>query len=193
MFRPNFLLRLRPIGLALRASPARRGISEHEFQTELDLAVMRAGRCDSAAGVVVRAVLKDRLHVGLSEIRVIQNVEEFGPEGKSFILFEVEPFEQREIDIHQIRSNDGASPHITEEAWYWVSQPQRVWQRERIGVIPVLCGSQAYPVCSDTLRRVQASAWSEIGTVRGAGVPRTGKIKHQLRRQRLARHDQGSA
>src|SRR5207245_10283893 len=151
---------------------------------------MRAGRCDSTAGVLVRAVLKDRLHVGLPEIRVIQDVEEFSPEGKSFILFEVEPFEQREIDIHQIRSNDGASPHITEEAWYWVSQPQRVWQRERIGVRPVLSGSQAYPVGSDTLRRVQASAWSAIATVRGAVFPRPGKIKHQLRRQPLAGHDQ---
>src|SRR5438128_12634568 len=154
---------------------------------------MRAGRCDSTSGVVVGAVLKDRLHVGLSEIRVIQNVEEFCPEGDIFIFLQVESFKQGEIEIHQIRSDDGTSPHITEEAWYWVSQPQRVWQRERIGVIPVLCGSQAYPVCSDTLRRVQASAWSEIGTVRGAGVPRTGEIKHQLRRQRLAGHDQGSA
>src|SRR2546422_7243888 len=54
---------------------------------------------------VVRAVLKDRLHVGLPEIRVIQDVEEFSPEGKSFILFEVEPFEQREIDIHQDRKS----------------------------------------------------------------------------------------
>src|SRR2546428_12773075 len=125
MFRPNFLLRLRTIGLALRASPARRGISEHEFQTELNLAVVRTGCRDSASRVVVRAVLKDRLHVGLSEIRVIQNVEEFGPEGKSFILFEVEPFKQGEIEIHQIRSDDSTSPHITEEAWYWVSQSQR--------------------------------------------------------------------
>src|SRR5262245_17274085 len=123
---------------------------------------MRARRCDSTAGVVVRAVLKDRLHVGLSEIRVIQNVEEFRPERDIFIFLQVESFEQREIDIHQIRSDDGASPDITEEAWYRVSQPQRVWERERIGIKPVLWSSQAYAVCSDTLCRIQTSAWNQI-------------------------------
>ena len=122
MFRPTFLLRLRPIGLALRATPARRGISEHEFQAELNLAVVRTGCCDSTSRVVIRAVLEDRLHVGLSEIRVIQNVEEFGPEREIFVFLQVEPFKQREIEIHQIRSDDGTSPHITEETWYWVSQ-----------------------------------------------------------------------
>jgi hypothetical protein len=39
---------------------------------------MGTGRSNSPSGVVVRTVLKDRLHIRLAEIRMVEDVEDFG-------------------------------------------------------------------------------------------------------------------
>ena len=87
---------------------------------------MRARGCYSPSGLVIGEVLKDRLHVGLAEIRVVENVEEFGSERNGFILLEVEPLEDGEVNIHEPGSYDGVSPHIPEEARNRGAQSQRV-------------------------------------------------------------------
>ena len=76
---------------------------------------MSTRRRNSPSGIVIRAVLKDRLHVWLAEISVVENVEELGPERQIRILFQAEPFEECSVEIHQARSDDGVSPHIPKE------------------------------------------------------------------------------
>src|SRR5437016_6967600 len=88
---------------------------EDEFQAELNLPVMGARRCNSPSGIVIGAVLKDRLQVRLAEIGVVEDVEEFGPEREIGIFLEVEPLEEGEVEIHELGSDDGVSPHIPEE------------------------------------------------------------------------------
>ena len=107
---------------------------------------MSARRCNSASGIVIGAVLKDRLQVGLAEIGVVEDVEEFGPEREISILFKGEALEHSEVDIHQFGSDDGVSPYIPEEAWNGSTQSQRVREREGIRIKPVLRGSQLYSV-----------------------------------------------
>ena len=99
---------------------------EHNFQAELNLPVVRTCRCYSPSCIVIGAVLKDGLHVGLAEIRVVENVEEFGSERDGFVLLEVEPLEDSEVDIDEPRSDDGVSSHITEETRNRRGQSQRV-------------------------------------------------------------------
>src|SRR4030095_19004 len=101
-------------------------VLEHEFQTELNLPVMRARRRDSPSGIVIGAVLQDRLHVRLSEIRVVENVEEFGAEREIRILLEVKSLEYGEVDVHDPRSDDGVSTDIPKEAWNRCAQSQRI-------------------------------------------------------------------
>ena len=111
---------------------------EDEFQAELNLPVMCARRCDSPSRIVIGPVLKDRLHVRLAEIGVIEDVEEFGPEREIFILLEVETLEEGKVDIHHPGSDDGVSSYISEEAWNRSAQSQRIRQRESIRIVPVL-------------------------------------------------------
>ena len=106
--------------------PEERSTLEHQFQAELNLPVMGAGRCNSSSGIIIGAVLKDRLQVRLTEIGVVEDVEEFGPEREIGILFEVELLEDGEVDIHEPGSDDRVSPHIPEEAWNRSAQSQRV-------------------------------------------------------------------
>jgi hypothetical protein len=107
------------------ASPEAK-LLEDKFQAELNLPVVRARRCYSPSGIVIGTVLKDRLHVGLAEICVVENVEEFGSERNGFILLEVEPLEDGEVDIHEPGSDDGVSPQIPEETRNRGVQSQRV-------------------------------------------------------------------
>jgi hypothetical protein len=99
---------------------------EDKFQSELNLPVVRTRRCYSPSRIVIGAILKDGLHIGLTEIRVVENVEEFGSERDRFVLLEVEPLEDGEVDIDEPRSDDGVSSHITEETRNWRAQSQRV-------------------------------------------------------------------
>ena len=82
--------------------------------------------------------MKDRLQVRLAEVGVVENVEELGSEREIFILLDVEPLEEGEVNIHQLGSDDGVSPHIPEEAWNGAAQSQRVRQREGIRIEPML-------------------------------------------------------
>src|SRR3989442_15590057 len=107
-----------------------RSTLEPQCQAELNLPVMGAGRCNSSSGIVIRAVLKDRLQVRLTEIGVVEDVEEFGPEREIGILREIEPLEDGEVEIHEPGSDDGVSPDVPEEAWNRIAQSQRIRQRE---------------------------------------------------------------
>src|ERR1043166_5146854 len=104
-----------------------RPISEHEFQTELNLPIMGAGRCNSTSGVIIRPILKNWLQVGLSEIRVIEHVEELGTERDVLIFLQVEALEYGEVDVHEHRADDRVSSHISEKAWNGGFQTERIW------------------------------------------------------------------
>src|ERR1051326_6530873 len=143
---------------------------KHELKSELNLPVMRTRCCDSASSIVVGAILKDGLHVWLTEIRVVENVEELGPEREICILLEVELLKDGEVHVHKIGADDVTSPHVPIEARNRIAQSQRVWQGERIGIEPMLRSSQPRAVCANACRWVQAPARNQIGAVCGAGA-----------------------
>ena len=94
-----------------------RTLLENKFESELNLPVVCTCRCDSSSRVVIRAVLQDRLQIRLAEIGVVEDVEEFGPEREIGVLLKVESLEEREVNIHELGTNDDASADIAIEAW----------------------------------------------------------------------------
>ena len=92
-----------------------RNYLEDKFQPELNFPVVSTRRCNSPSGIVVRAVLKDRLQVRLAEIGVVEHVEELGPERQIRILFQIEPLEECRVEIHEAGPTDGVSANIPKE------------------------------------------------------------------------------
>jgi len=87
---------------------------------------MGTGRCNSTPGVIIRPILKNRLQVRLSEIAVIEHVEELGTERDVLIFFQVEALEDSEVDVHEFRADDRVSSNISEKAWNGGFQTERI-------------------------------------------------------------------
>src|SRR5262245_30863860 len=79
---------------------------KHQLQTELNLTIVSAGRCDPSRSIVVRTVLQDWLKVWLAEIRVVKHVKEFGSEREISVLLEHEFLEDGEVHVNQLGPDD---------------------------------------------------------------------------------------
>src|SRR5262249_44907925 len=100
--------------------------------------------------------------------------------------------ENGEVDIHELWADDRVSSQVAIEARDGSLQAQRIRESEGVRIEPVFRGPELNVVRADAACRVRTLSRKQIRPITGAGVAGSRPIEHQLRRQRLSRHDQRS-
>src|SRR5437867_8117767 len=150
--------------------------SELQPQRELNLppVSVRSGAGNDACCRTDARARKDN-EIGGIKVRVIQNVEDLRPELQIQSLFQRNPFEERRIYVEVARSPELAAPDVSEGSGHR--------QQEGVGIV-VEAGLLELLYSQNRVSfEVGIQAWS-IG--KAAGVPRTGPIRADLRRNRKA-------